>query len=192
MTFQRGDKFMTKIGQILAIIVTLLGQGCGALESDNYHPVVDTKQGMHVTATGDALAQNDEMGLKYIENFAKDAEAYVEDLRRDLATVNDDNVQRCEFFSAPNEFFEGVSVVIDAQGDINARALYWYPNFIILTNDYAMESLLGHELVRAILFYCGHKEEALQSSSEWTGLIGEMWNIAETDSLKYIDNEVPK
>lgn len=155
---------------------------------DNDHFVASTKQGLSVYATGDALRQDVTNG--YIPHFAKDVEAYIGDLLIDLY-VSDAEIRRCEFFTDTNDFLSHIDVIIDATASLGSRALYDPPMTIILTDDYAMESLLGHELVRVLLFNCGHGDEALEMSiTGWTGLRGEMWNIAETDSLKYIDDPI--
>lgn len=46
-------------------------------------------------------------------------------------------------------------------------------------------SAYGHELVRALLFHNGHWKLAFQSSLDWSGLPGVLWNKAETLSLEY-------
>jgi hypothetical protein len=45
-------------------------------------------------------------------------------------------------------------------------------------------AVYGHELIRYLLFSAGYVAEAYQSSTDWSGKTGRLWNIAETLAVK--------
>lgn len=159
---------------------------CGFLEKSNDNLLIKTFQGQSIFATDSALVEDQK--LHVIDNFTKDVENYITDLQVELYKVGDTKIRKCEFFSYPTEFLGVLDVIITDSGGITERAMWTHPRLITIRIEDKMESLYGHELVRYILYMCGHTNEAWTPSSYgWSGLVGDLWNVAETESLKYLD-----
>lgn len=116
-----------------------------------------------------------------VDKFIEKLDAYTNKVMPQLAAtvLLDDDV------TVPgNQYVEQLRITISDQ--LVVRGLYTRSGNIILRPESKMVSVYGHELVRHLLFVSGDQGAAVNSSLDWSGDVGVLWDIAETVSLEFI------
>jgi len=155
-----------------------------------WHPEVHkSTYGLKVHATDKAL-ENDTSG--YIDWFVLYVDLYQKRIFEQLNGYPEIN---SGFYDGSHGTLDNLIVLVLGDeviqyGEYQARGYYDYPDMIVLALEDKMLSVFGHELIRFILWYSGHHEQALWTSEDWITGPGGLWNMAETTAYNlYIEME---
>lgn len=82
-------------------------------------------------------------------------------------------------------FLDHCEVIIADPNELLVRGYFQPSGTIVIREEDKMLAVFGHEMVRMLLYNNGHQVESFQPSSDWSGPVGELWNIAESLSLTF-------
>lgn len=164
---------------ILGVLLPLLG--CGEfLWPKGNSAIYNSRTWGFVVVAGDSALEAD-INQNHIDKFLAGIEPYMAKVMPELQATG---LLSDVLFIPGNEHIDELNISI-ATG-LTVRGYFNHNLAIVLNVEDRMLSVYGHELVRYLLYMSGERGLAFNSSLDWSGDIGILWNIAETASLEFI------